>query len=73
MSVVRPTVFQSDTMVEHEFAEVARQLEETLSEINEVSDTDLRRKMLADMRRLLAEADRLLSEEAKQINTGKTV
>jgi hypothetical protein len=50
---------------EDEFAAVARQLEETLSEINQVSDPVLRRKLLADMRRLIAEADRLAAKGAK--------
>ena len=63
-------------MTDDEFADVARLLEETLSEMNQVSDPALRRILLADMRRLIAEADRLAaeSEKAKQAdkpNTGK--
>ena len=40
-------------------ADIASQLEETLSELNQVSDPTLRLKMLAGMRLLMTEADRL--------------
>jgi hypothetical protein len=61
-----PAVFQSARpfMTDHEFAEVARLLEETLSELKQSRDPQLRRIMLADMRLLLSEADRLLAEHA---------
>lgn len=69
-SVGRPMVLQSCLRhfmpdPQDEFADVARQLEETLSEINQVSDPVLRRKLLADMRRLIAGADRLAAKGAK--------
>jgi hypothetical protein len=51
-------------MAQDEFAEVARQLEETLAEINQVTDPGVRHTLLSDMRRLIAEADRLNSESA---------
>ena len=52
-------------MTDHEFSEVARLLEETLSELKQSHDPQLRRIMLADMRLLLAEADRLLAEHGQ--------
>jgi hypothetical protein len=52
-------------MPDNEFADVARQLEETLSELSQVSDPALKRNMLLDMRRLLAEADRLAAKSAE--------
>ena len=63
-------------MADDEFANVARLLEETLSELNQVSDPALRRILLADMRRLITEADRLAAEsenadKADKPNTGK--
>ncbi len=61
------TMFQSARhfMTDHEFSEVARLLEETLSELKQSHDPQLRRIMLADMRLLLAEADRLLAEHGQ--------
>jgi hypothetical protein len=61
-------------MADDEFANVARLLEETLSELNQVSDPALRRILLADMRRLIAEADRLAaeSENAKKADEPNT-
>lgn len=58
-------------MTDDEFADVARLLEETLSELNQVSDPALRRILLADMRRLIAGAERLAaeSENAKKADT----
>jgi hypothetical protein len=52
-------------MSDDKFAAVARQLEETLSKLNRVSDPALRRTLLSDMRRLIAEADRLAAEAAQ--------
>lgn len=49
-------------MPDEEFHDVARQLEETLSELNQVNEPTLRRSLLSDMRRLIAEADRLAAE-----------
>jgi len=59
-----------------EFANVARQLEEKLFETNQATDPALRRSMLTDMRRLIAEADRLNAEsgsprKADRPNPGK--
>jgi hypothetical protein len=51
-------------MPSDQFAEVARQLEEVLSELNQVSDPALRRSMLGHMRLLIVEADRLAGDEA---------
>jgi hypothetical protein len=53
-------------MSNDKFADVARQLEETLSELNRVSGLALRRSLLSDMRRLISEADRLAAEGAPQ-------
>lgn len=47
------------SMVNAEFVDVARQLEELLSELNQVGNPALRRSMLAAMRLLIAEADRV--------------
>lgn len=55
-------------MSENKFAEIERQLQETLSELKQVRDPQLRQKMLADMLRLLVEADRLLSEKGYTAN-----
>ena len=49
-------------MSQTEFSEVERLLEESLSELKETTDPELRCAMPSDMRRLLAEADRLLLE-----------
>jgi hypothetical protein len=54
-------------MPDDEFADVARQIEESLSNLNQVNDPTLRRKMLADMQRLIAEADRLAAESEKAV------
>jgi TATA-binding protein-associated factor Taf7 len=63
-------------MPDDEFTDVARQLEEKLSEMNQATDPALRRSMLSDMRRLIAEADRLntestLAKKAEKPDTGK--
>ena len=52
-------------MSSEQFAEVSRQLEEVLSELNQVRDLALRRSMLSQMRLLLVEADRLLEDETE--------
>jgi len=62
-------------MPHDEFTDVARQLEEKLSEMNQATDPALRRSMLSDMRRLIAEADRLntestLTKEVEKPDTG---
>jgi hypothetical protein len=49
-------------MSQTEFSEVERLLAESLSELKETTEPELRRARLSDMRRLLAEADRLLLE-----------
>jgi hypothetical protein len=49
-------------MPSDQFAEVARQLEEVLSELNQVRDPTLRRSKLAQMRLLIVEADRLVGD-----------
>jgi hypothetical protein len=46
-----------------QFAEVARHLEEVLSELNQVHDPTLRRSMLSQIRLLIVEADRLVGDE----------
>lgn len=51
-------------MPHDQFAEVSRQLEETMSELNQVSDPALRRSLLGTMRLLIGEADRLAGQEA---------
>lgn len=50
-------------MSSDQFAEVARQLEEVLSELNQVRDPTLRRSMLSQMRLLIVEADRLVGDK----------
>jgi hypothetical protein len=50
----------------NEFADIASQLEEILSEVNQVSDPTLRRRMLASMRLLIREADRLGGSERER-------
>jgi len=45
-----------------QFAEVVRQLEEVLPELNQVRDPTLRRGMLSQMRLLIVEADRLVGD-----------
>jgi len=52
-------------MPEDEYADVARQLEQKLLEMNKATDPALRRSMLSDMRRLIAEADRLNAKSTK--------
>jgi hypothetical protein len=49
--------------MEKEFKDVARQLEETTAKLNNTRNAKARYKLLALMRRLLAEADRLLSDD----------
>jgi len=49
-------------MSNYEFAEIERLLAEVLSKLKETHDPQLRRTMLADMRRLLSEADHLIAE-----------
>ena len=56
-------------MPHDQFAEVARQLEETLSELNQVSDPALRRSLLGTMRLLIREADRLAGQQASRENS----
>jgi hypothetical protein len=51
-------------MRDDEFADVARQLERMLAELSQAKDPALRRTLLSDMRRLIAEADRLAAEGA---------
>ena len=58
-------------MPDDDFADVARQLERKLFELNQVTDPALRRNMLFDMRCLIAEADRLNSETASPKKTDK--
>jgi hypothetical protein len=50
-------------MPRDQFADVARQLEELLSDLNHGSDPALRRRMLAHMRLLIVEADRLAARK----------
>jgi hypothetical protein len=50
-------------MPETEFATVARHLEETTAKLKSAQDPQVRQKLLAWMRLMLAEADRLLAEE----------
>jgi hypothetical protein len=54
-------------------ADIGRELEEAASELRAVHNSALRRTMLTDMWRLLAEADRLLSENSEPagISNGK--
>ena len=49
-------------MSSDQFAEVAHQLEEVLSELNQVCDPTLRCSMLSQMRLLIVEADRLAGD-----------
>jgi hypothetical protein len=49
--------------MENEFRDVARQLEETTAKLYNTRNAKARYKLLALMRRLLAEADRLLSDD----------
>jgi hypothetical protein len=56
-------------MSDDEFANVARQLEKNLFEMNQSTDPALRRSLLSDMRRLIAEADRLNTETASPKKT----
>jgi hypothetical protein len=51
-------------MPNDEFAEVARQIEKTLTELKQATDPALRRSTLTRMRRLIAEADRLAGPNA---------
>jgi hypothetical protein len=46
--------------IQSDFAEVQRNLEETLSKLKETNDQELRRQLLRKMRSLLVEADRML-------------
>jgi hypothetical protein len=47
-----------------EFATVARELEHTAAKLKQAAVPQLRRKLLAQMRLLLAQADQLAFEEA---------
>jgi soluble cytochrome b562 len=58
-------------MPDDEFADVARQLERKLFEMNQATDPAVRRSMLSNMRRLIAEADRLNTETASPKPTDK--
>jgi hypothetical protein len=49
-------------MSDREFAELEANLERTLEALKVTKDTNLRRKLLLQMRHLLAEADRFLRE-----------
>ena len=46
-------------MAEPDFDKVARQLEETLSQLKSTKDPEQRKSLLRTMRRLLIEADRI--------------
>jgi hypothetical protein len=52
----------SQMLVQNSFADVQRQLEETVSKLKTVRDPDRRRTLLREMRRLLAEAERISSQ-----------
>jgi hypothetical protein len=53
---------------ENEFGNVQRRLQETLSELKRSHDPAVRRKLLADMRACLADADRLIAETETERN-----
>ena len=53
-------------MPHDQFAEVARQLDETLSELDQISDPALRRSLLGTMRLLIEEADRLAGRDVAE-------
>lgn len=52
----------SKTMTPKDFQKVQRDLEEALSKLRNTNEPDARRELLAEMRRLLAEADRFNQE-----------
>jgi TATA-binding protein-associated factor Taf7 len=58
-------------MPHDDFADVARQLERKLLEMNQATDPALRRSILSDLRRLIAEADRLNTETSSPKKTDK--
>jgi flagellar motor switch protein FliG len=50
------------TMTPRDFNQMQRDLEEAMSKLKEARDPNARRELLAEMRRLLAEADRFNRE-----------
>ena len=58
--------YPSQMLVQNSFADVQRQLEETVSKLKTVRDPDRRRTLLREMRRLLAEAQRISSQPQNQ-------
>ena len=53
-------IFQ--TMTPKDFQQLQRELEEAMLKLKNAREPNLRRELLADMRRLLAEADRFNQE-----------
>jgi hypothetical protein len=52
----------SRSMAERDFAQLEKDLEQAVSKLKETRDPKLRRRLLQDLRRLLAEADHILFE-----------
>ena len=46
-----------------EFTDVQRQLEQVIDKLKTATDTKVRRQLLRDMRRLIADADRILQSD----------
>ena len=59
------TVSLCSVMPERDFAEINRNLDETLSKLRAANDPTLRHKLLREMRDLIAEAHRSLNPESK--------
>jgi TATA-binding protein-associated factor Taf7 len=49
-------------MTERDFVQLEKDLEQAVSKLKETRDPKLRRRLLQDLRRLLAEADHILFE-----------
>jgi tRNA C32,U32 (ribose-2'-O)-methylase TrmJ len=50
--------FKRQTMTPRDFQQLQRDLEEAMSKLKKANEPNARRELLAEMRRLLAEADR---------------
>lgn len=58
-------------MLTNEFAEIARQLQETVSQLQKANEYHVRMKLLQHLRLLVLEAGRVLEEEASEQDSSK--
>lgn len=60
LSVRYSTIVPATVNNHSDFAQVQRDLDETISKLKAARDPEARKRLLRDMRRLLVEADRIL-------------